>query len=74
MIPCSFFEDLNHKLFEMLTSVSESADHVVTLEHISQIGLDPTVDRLFVANVALLHGFDVNVQRTSDMCCLFNCM
>ena len=69
----SFFADLNHNLFAMMSRVSQTGDHILTAEHIVEVGLDPEADRLFLGNLALLHGFDLTVQRPQDMCCLFNC-
>ena len=70
---CSFFMDLNHNLFALMARVAQTEDHVLTAEHIAEVGLDPDADRLFLANLALLHGFDLTVQHQQDMCCLFNC-
>lgn len=70
---CSFFADLNHNLFALLARVAQTGDHVLTAEHIAEVGLDPEADRLFLGNLALLHGYDLTVQRPQDMCCLFNC-
>lgn len=56
-----------------MAQVAQSRDRVLTAEHIAEVGLDPEGDQLFLANLALLHGFDLTVQRQQDMCCLFNC-
>lgn len=73
VVCCSFFADLNHTLFALLARVSRTRDRVLTAEHIAEVGLDPEADRLFLANLALLHGFDLTVQHQQDMCCLINC-
>ena len=61
-------------MFELLAAVSQGGDHVLSVDHMADIGLDPIQDRLFMANLALLHGFDVTVQRGRDVSCPFNCV
>ena len=68
-----FFQELNSQLFRTMNDAASSEDHLLTLEMVESVGLDPVSDRLFLTELARLLNFDLNVQRPSDMMDLFFC-
>ena len=70
---CRFFQELNSQLFRTMNDAASSEDHLLTLEMVESVGLDPVSDRLFLTELARLLSFDLNVQRPSDMMDLFSC-
>ena len=56
----------------MLQEVSQSEDHILTVEMIETLGLDPAKDRMFLTELASLHDLNVTVQRQKDVfsCCI----
>ena len=71
-LSCRFFQHLNSEIFRCLIEVSRSEDHVMTLEMVDALGLDPSRDRLFLIELASLHNLNVTVQQQKDMfsCCI----
>lgn len=68
---CRFFAELNTVLFRTMMDVSSSDDHVMTIEMMARLGLDPVYDRAFISDLGVLYGFDVVVQRNTGMCSCF---
>lgn len=56
----------------MLLEAESAEDHLVTVEMISALGLDPNKDRIFLTELASLHRLNVTIQRQSDVfsCCI----
>ena len=56
----------------MLLDAAHSEDHVLTVEMMEGVQLDPSRDRLFVTELAKVHNLNLTVQRPVDMftCCL----
>jgi len=64
-----FFAEINTVLFRTMMDISSCDDHVMTVETIEHLGLDPALDRNFLSDLAVLYGFDVVIQRSSSLCC-----
>ncbi len=49
-----------------------SEDHLLTIDMIQALGLDPDKDRIFLTELAALHRLNVTVQRQADVfsCCI----
>lgn len=71
--PCRFFQELNSQLFRTMLDVSSSEDHVLTIEMVDSLGLDPVRDRQFLTELATLHRLNMNVQRPAEMFDIFSC-
>ena len=56
----------------MLEAV-DSEDHLLTVEMVESVGLDPIRDRHFLTELAALLNFNLNVQRPSDMMDILSC-
>ena len=67
-----YFEELNSQLFRVLLEAAGSEDHVLTVEMVEGVQLDPIKDRLFLTELASTYGLDYTLQRPQDMfsCCL----
>lgn len=56
----------------MLLDAADSEDHVLTVEMVEGVQLDPVKDRLFLTELARVYSLDYTLQRPTDMfsCCL----
>ena len=56
----------------MLIEAHTSEDHLVTVDTMQALGLDPNKDRIFLTELAALHRLNVTVQRQADVfsCCI----
>ncbi len=75
IVPCAFFryfQQLNTELYTVLMEAHASDDHLITVEMIQALGLDPDKDRIFLTELATLHRLNVTVQRQADVfsCCI----
>ena len=68
-----FFAELNTVLFRTMLDISSCEDHVMTIETMTRLGLDPVCDKSFISDLAVLYGFDVVVQRNNGMCWCTDC-
>lgn len=55
-----------------MQDAATSEDHVLTVEMVDSVGLDPVGDKQFLTDLALVHDMNLNVQRPADMfsCCV----
>ena len=67
-----YFEELNSQLFRVLLEAADSEDHVLTMEMVEGVQLDPVKDRIFLTELARVYNLDYTLQRPTDMfsCCL----
>lgn len=67
-----FFQELNSQLFRTMQDAATSEDHVLTIEMVDSLGLDPVRDKQFLTDLARVHSMNINVQRPTDMfsCCV----
>ena len=56
----------------MLEAVDQE-DHLLTVDMVESVGLDPVKDRQFLTELAAQLNFNLNVQRPSDMMDIFSC-
>ena len=56
----------------MLLEAADSEDHVLTVEMVQSVQLDPARDRLFLTQLATVLHLDLTVQQNADVftCCL----
>ncbi len=56
----------------MLLEAVDSEDHVLTVEMVEGVQLNPVKDRHFLTELARVHSLDYTLQRPRDMfsCCL----
>lgn len=66
------FQEMNSQLFRTMHDASTSEDHVLTVEMVDSVGLDPIGDKQFLTDLARVHDMNLNVQRPADMfsCCV----
>ena len=69
---CRYFQELNSQIFRVLLDATQSEDHVLTVEMMEGVQLDPSRDRLFVTELAKVYDLNLTVQRPRDMftCCV----
>ena len=70
---CRFFRELNSQLLRTMLDAQEREDHLLTVEMVESVGLDPTRDRQFLTELASLLSLNLNVQRPTDMMDIFSC-
>ena len=70
---CRFFRELNSQLLRTMLDAQEREDHLLTVEMMESVGLDPTRDRQFLTELASLLSLNLNVQRPTDMMDIFSC-
>ena len=68
-----FFQEQNSQLFRTVRDASSSEDHVLTVEMVNSLGLDPVWDWVFLTELVSVYGLNVNVQRQADLCDFFSC-
>ena len=73
MCVCRFFRELNSQLLRTMLEAEEREDHLLTVDMVESVGLDPTRDRHFLTELAAQLNLDLNVQRPSDMMDIFSC-
>ena len=56
-----------------MLDAQEREDHLLTVEMVESVGLDPTRDRQFLTELASLLSLNLNVQRPTDMMDIFSC-
>ena len=56
----------------VLLDAADSEDHVLTVEMVQSVQLDPIKDRLFLTELASVLQLDLTVQHNADIftCCL----
>ncbi|KAL5467702.1 hypothetical protein EMCRGX_G031965 [Ephydatia muelleri] len=66
------FQEMNSQLFRTMHDAATSEDHVLTVEMVDSVGLDPVGDKQFLTDLARVHDMNLNVQRPVDMfsCCV----
>ena len=66
------FQEMNSQLFRTMHDAATSEDHVLTVEMVDSVGLDPVGDKQFLTDLARVHDMNLNVQRPADMfsCCV----
>lgn len=67
-----YFQELNSQLLRVMLDAADSEDHVLTVEMVQGVQLDPTRDRMFLTELARELELNVTVQHHTDMftCCL----
>ena len=72
LITHRFFQELNSQLFRTVSDAASSEDHILTVEMVSGVGLDPVKDRIFLTELAKVYDLNFTVQSPTDMfpCCL----
>ena len=73
MCLCRFFRELNSHLLRTMLEAQEREDHLLTVDMVESVGLDPTRDRQFLTEFASLLNLNLNVQRPTDMMDIFSC-
>lgn len=68
-----FFQEQNSQLFRTVMDAASSEDHVLTVEMVSSLGLDPVRDQVFLTELASVYGLNVTVQRQTSMFDFFSC-
>lgn len=70
--PHRYFQELNSQLLRVLLDAADSEDHVLTVEMVLGVQLDPVRDRLFLTELASVLQLNVTVQHHTDMfmCCV----
>ena len=70
--PHRCFQEMNSQLFRTMLDAATSEDHVLTVEMVDSVGLDPVGDKQFLIELARVHNMNLNVQRPADMfsCCV----
>ena len=68
-----FFRELNSQLLRTMLEAVDREDHLLTVDMLESVGLDPTKDRNFLTELAAQLNFNLNVQRPSDMVDLLSC-
>ena len=63
---------MNSQVFRTMQDAATSEDHVLTVEMVDSLGLDPVRDKQFLTDLAHVHSMNLNVQRPADMfsCCV----
>ncbi|XP_057291637.1 DENN domain-containing protein 11-like [Hydractinia symbiolongicarpus] len=62
-----FFIEQNNRLFKILYEISSREDRTLTVDHVHEMGLDPSGDRVFLTELADLYNIRVNFPDLS--CC-----
>lgn len=72
LIFAEYFQELNSQLLRVLLDAADSEDHVLTVEMVLGVQLDPVRDRLFLTELASVLQLNVTVQHHTDMfmCCV----
>ena len=68
-----FFQELNSQLLRTMVEAVEREDHLLTVDMVESVGLDPARDRNFLTELAAQLNFNLNVQRPSDMMDVLSC-
>jgi hypothetical protein len=69
----AFFRELNSQLLRTMIEAVEREDHLMTVDMVESVGLDPARDRNFLTELAAQLNFNLNVQRPSDMMDILSC-
>lgn len=72
LIFAEYFQELTSQLLRVLLEAADSEDHVLTVEMVQSVQLDPARDRLFLTQLATVLHLDLTVQQNADVftCCL----
>lgn len=67
-----YFTEQTSQLLRVMLDADDSEDHIMTVEMVEGLQLDPDRDRLFLTALAQVWGLNVTVQHLSDVltCCL----
>lgn len=68
-----FFRELNSQLLRTMLEAVDREDHLLTVDMIESVGLDPAKDRHFLTELAAQFNMNLNVQRPSDMMDFLTC-
>ncbi|XP_064398551.1 DENN domain-containing protein 11-like [Halichondria panicea] len=69
-----FFQELNCQMFRTVMDAASSEDHVLTMEMVESVGLDPLKDRQFLTELASVYDLNMTVQRSTSFDLLTCCM
>ncbi len=61
-------------MFRTVMDAASSEDHVLTMEMVESVGLDPLKDRQFLTELASVYDLNMTVQRSTSFDLLTCCM
>ena len=62
-----FFIEQNNRIFNALYDIASKEDKLITASHMREMGLDPSTDRVFIAE--LIELYDIKLQIYNGACC-----